>query len=92
MSYRCRNFYGHDIHARRFTRRYFYYGSRSVKIYSSELKMRYEVDPLRQGIAESWPNSLDDTCARSEWDWAPNFSLDEMTKDMIAALRKKFNK
>lgn len=62
----------------------------SIKKEIPDFKMRYEVDPLRQSIADSWPNSLDDTCARAEWDWKPNFSLDEMTKDMITALHKKF--
>mgnify|MGYP006906849828 CR=1 FL=1 len=32
-----------------------------------DFHMEYKVDPLRQAIAESWPNSLDDTCAREEW-------------------------
>ena len=45
--------------------------------------MEYEVDPLRQAIAESWPNSLDDTCARQEWGWKPEYDLDAMTKDML---------
>lgn len=64
----------------------------SIKKEIPDFKMHYEVDPLRQSIAESWPNSLDDTCARTEWGWKPNFSLDQMTKDMIMALRKKFGK
>lgn len=56
------------------------------------LKMRYEVDPLRQSIAESWPNKLDDTCARREWGWKPEYTLESMTKDMIEKLRVKFGK
>ena len=51
-----------------------------------DFKIRFEVDPLRQSIADSWPNSLDDTAARQEWDWKPAFDLDAMTTDMIKNL------
>ena len=53
------------------------------------LKLRYEVDPVRQAIADSWPDNMDDSCAREEWDWAPSFNLESMTRDMILNLRKK---
>lgn len=46
-----------------------------IKEYEPDFKMVYKVDPLRQGIADSWPNSLDDTCAREEWGWKPEFDL-----------------
>jgi len=52
-------------------------------------KMRYEIDPVRQGIADSWPDSMDDSCARNEWGWKPSFTLEEMTDDMIKELKKK---
>lgn len=61
----------------------------NIRKYIPDFKMEYEVDPLRQKIAESWPNSLDDTCARNEWGWKPEFGLDEMSKDMIARLRER---
>ena len=48
--------------------------------------MVYDVDPLKQAIASSWPDSLDDTCARQEWDWAPHYDLDSMTRDMLEKL------
>ncbi|NPD92138.1 NAD-dependent epimerase/dehydratase family protein [Xylanibacter muris] len=64
----------------------------SIKKYIPMFQMEYKVDPLRQAIAESWPNSLDDTCAREEWGWKPEFDLDSMTKDMIVKLRERFNK
>ena len=57
-----------------------------IKKYIPAFEMAYQVDPLRQQIAESWPNSLDDTCAREEWDWRPVYDLDTMTKDMIEKL------
>lgn len=61
----------------------------SIRKYIPDFKIRYEVDPVRQHIADSWPNSMDDSCARREWDWKPTFDLDTMTKDMIAHLREK---
>lgn len=60
-----------------------------IKEYRPEFKMTYELDPLRQSIADSWPDSLDDTCAREEWGWKPEFDLDSMTRDMLVNLEKK---
>ncbi len=60
-----------------------------IKEYVPDFKMTYELDPLRQKIADSWPDSLDDSCAREEWGWKPEFDLDAMTKDMLENLRKK---
>lgn len=51
--------------------------------------MTYKVDPLRQSIADSWPNSMDDSAAREEWGWKPDYDLAAMTKDMIVHLEKK---
>lgn len=62
-----------------------------IREYVPDFQMDYELDPLRQKIADSWPDSLDDTCAREEWDWKPEFDLDAMTQDMLLNLRKKFN-
>ena len=62
-----------------------------IKKYYPDFKMEYHVDPLRQRIAESWPDSLDDSCAREEWDWNPVFDLETMTKDMIEKLKLKLN-
>lgn len=63
-----------------------------IKEYVPGFKMSYQVDPLRQAIAESWPNSLDDTCAREEWDWKPEYDLDRMTQDMLQKLKVKLGK
>ena len=61
-----------------------------IREYYPGFRMRYEVDPVRQAIAESWPDKMDDSCARAEWDWNPTYDLDAMTVDMIASLKKKF--
>jgi nucleoside-diphosphate-sugar epimerase len=49
----------------------------------------YRIDPVRQAIADSWPNSLDDSAAREEWGWAPEHDLASMTADMLANLRPR---
>ena len=54
-----------------------------------DFKMTYRIDPVKQGIAEGWPNSLDDSCAREEWGWKPQWDLSSMTDDMLEAIRKK---
>lgn len=64
----------------------------NIKKYVPDFQMEYDVDPLRQAIAESWPNSLDDTCAREEWGWKPEYDLDSMTQDMLAKLKERFKK
>ena len=61
----------------------------AIRKYIPSLKVRYEVDPVRQHIADSWPDNMDDSCARKEWGWSPTYSLDEMVRDMITNLRKK---
>jgi len=54
-----------------------------------EFTISYAVDPVRQAIADSWPNSIDDTAAREEWGWSPSFDLESMTGDMLEQLRTK---
>ncbi len=54
-----------------------------------EFTISYAVDPVRQGIADSWPNSIDDTAAREEWGWSPSYDLERMTSDMLEQLRRK---
>lgn len=63
---------------------------KKIQEYIPDFKMTYDLDPLRQKIADSWPDSLDDSCARAEWDWKPEYDLDAMTRDMIKNLRIKF--
>lgn len=54
--------------------------------------MDYDVEPVKQAIAESWPNKMDDTCARLEWGWKPKWNLENMTVDMLKAIREKASK
>lgn len=48
----------------------------------------YQPDPLRQGILDSWPRALDDTAARGDWGWAPRYTLDQMTDDLVPKIRE----
>jgi nucleoside-diphosphate-sugar epimerase len=57
-----------------------------IRKHIPELKLDYQVDPVRQAIADSWPNSLDDSAARREWGWNPEFDLPAMVGDMIENL------
>lgn len=62
-----------------------------IKKHKPNFEMVYEVDPLKKAIAESWPDKLDDSCARQEWDWKPQYDLSSMTVDMLDKLSKKLN-
>lgn len=63
----------------------------SIRKFIPEFRLDYDVDPVRQKIAESWPNSLDDSEARKQWGWKPKYDLDSMTKDMLEKLKIKLN-
>ncbi len=60
-----------------------------IKKHIPDFVMDYEVCPDRQAIADSWPNSLDDTAAREEWGWSPRYNLASMTTDMLEKLQQK---
>ena len=64
----------------------------AIRKHVPDFEMTYQIDPLKQAIADSWPDSLDDSCAREEWDWMPQFDLESMTVDMLEKLRAKLNK
>jgi nucleoside-diphosphate-sugar epimerase len=53
-----------------------------------DFEISYEPDE-RQNIADSWPSSVDDSAARKEWGWSPDYDLDAMTDDMLTQLRKR---
>jgi nucleoside-diphosphate-sugar epimerase len=52
-------------------------------------EMDYAIDPVRQAIADSWPDRMDDSAARKEWGWQPEYDLAGMVRDMLAVLSKK---
>ncbi|VTU53670.1 hypothetical protein AMBR_KLALICIF_01070 [Latilactobacillus sakei] len=54
-----------------------------------DFEMTYAVDPARQAIADSWPNQIDASCAKAEWDFEPQYDLEAMTKDMLAQLKTR---
>ncbi|WP_242222357.1 L-threonine 3-dehydrogenase [Bacillus cereus group sp. BfR-BA-01380] len=61
----------------------------SIRKHIPTFTMDYAVDPARQKIADSWPNSIDATAAKEEWGFKADYDLDKMTADMLAKLKKK---
>ena len=59
----------------------------SIRKHIPDFRIDYAVDPRRQSIADSWPESLDDSAAREEWRWQPRYGLADMTDDMLRQLR-----
>jgi nucleoside-diphosphate-sugar epimerase len=51
-------------------------------------EVSYRVDPVRQAIADSWPRRIDDSAAREEWGWRPEYDLDRMVENMLAHLAR----
>lgn len=61
-----------------------------IKKHIPEFEISYAPD-YRQAIADSWPQSIDDSSAKNEWNWKPKYNLETMTKDMIEKLSDKYN-
>ena len=59
----------------------------SIRKHIPTFTMDYAVDPARQTIADSWPNSIDATAAMKEWGFKAEYDLDKMTTDMLAKLK-----
>jgi len=55
-----------------------------IRKHVPDFTIDYEIDPVRQAIAESWPDRLDDSAARTEWGWSPRYDMAAMTADMFA--------
>lgn len=64
----------------------------SIRKHIPNFKMAYEVDPVRQAIADSWPNSIDASAAKEEWGFKAKYDLDAMTADMLKKLKEKETK
>lgn len=62
----------------------------SIKKHIPEFEISYNPD-YRQDIANTWPKSINDSYARQDWKWKHQFSLDDITDEMLTQLRKKYN-
>lgn len=62
-----------------------------IKKHIPEFTCDYKPD-FRQAIADSWPRSIDDSAAKEEWGWKPEYNLPTMTKDMLDKLSKRYEK
>jgi nucleoside-diphosphate-sugar epimerase len=62
-----------------------------IKKHIPEFHMEYQIDPVKQAIADSWPNRMDDSAAREEWSWNPEYDLASMTEDMLRVLSAKLS-
>jgi len=62
-----------------------------LKSHFPDFRWSVQVDPIRQSIADSWPNSMDDSAAKNEWNWAPKYELSTMTTDMIEHMSKQIH-
>jgi nucleoside-diphosphate-sugar epimerase len=60
-----------------------------IKKHIPEFTISYDMDPVRQSIADSWPNYMDDSAAREEWGWNPRFTLESMTIDMLEQMARR---
>jgi len=60
-----------------------------IKKHIKNFEIGYNVDPVRQSIADSWPNSMDSTCAKNEWGFIAKYDLEKMTTDMLEKLSAK---
>ena len=63
--------------------------AKAIKKINPKFHITYNIDPLRQSIADSWPASLDDSAARKEWGWKPDFDMDSLVNDMYQNLENK---
>jgi nucleoside-diphosphate-sugar epimerase len=60
-----------------------------IRKHIPNFEITYNVDPIRQAIANSWPNNMEDYAARVEWGWSPEYDLEMMTRDMLETLWKQ---
>jgi nucleoside-diphosphate-sugar epimerase len=60
-----------------------------IRRHLPDFRIEYEPDPVRQRIADSWPDSLDDSEARRQWGWEPEYDLPCMVGDMLENLRRR---
>lgn len=63
--------------------------AKEIQKHLPEFRMDYNINPVKQAIADSWPNSLDDSCARAQWGWKPEYDLSAMTTHMLKVLSSR---
>ena len=59
--------------------------AKEIQQHIPKFSITYKID-YRQDIADSWPDSIDDSKAREDWGWSPNYTLSKMTKDILESL------
>jgi nucleoside-diphosphate-sugar epimerase len=64
----------------------------AIRVHLPGFAIDYEVDPVRQAIADSWPRAMDDSAARQEWGWAPEWDVAATTRDMLEQLRARLGR
>jgi nucleoside-diphosphate-sugar epimerase len=61
-----------------------------IRRHLPDFTIEYDIDPVRQSIADSWPDAVDDRAAREEWGWQARYDLATTTRDMLEKLQVKF--
>ena len=64
----------------------------AIRAHLPSFEIEYEIDPVRQRIAESWPRRIDDAAAREEWGWSPTYGLEAMVEDMLTTLAARLGR
>src|SRR5699024_12805577 len=62
----------------------------AIRKHLPDFKLDYDVDPTKQNIAESWPDAIDSTAAKEEWDFKAGYDIDRMTSDMLGELTDRY--
>lgn len=60
-----------------------------IKKHLPDATFNYNIDPIKDAISASWPNKLDDSCARKEWGWNPQWGIENMVEDMLKVIKTK---
>ncbi|MEM0250224.1 MAG: NAD-dependent epimerase, partial [Desulfurococcaceae archaeon] len=81
-------FVGYNVTAFSFTPKQL---EEEIKKYVPDFRVEYKPD-FRQQIADSWPRTIDDSSAREEWGWKPDWTFEVMVKDMLVKIGRKLGK
>ena len=54
-----------------------------IKTKYPDFEIRYDIDEMRQSIVDSWPNNVDDSNAKNDWNWKPKYDLPTAFNDYI---------